>query len=332
MRWTRWFAASMLLVGLVPSAFAQQVPVNRGGFDYIVAPRASGEERTNQPNLWIFEIQMKSMRMLELPIVDPKTRTQKNAVFHYIVYKAVNREIERKKEEEETTPANAYDPPPGEDIFAPSALLVTEDGDEKHVYKDEIYNDAKVAIERREKIKLLNCVQAMKPVPPASPVDDPNPVSAYYGVFLFRDIDPDADYYTVYLTGFSNGYKLVNGPIDYGNLRQLASNGSLKINNELWDGKFDREWRAAGDFENLFDATVASKPGAEESQWFFTRFPDEADDQSMSWRKTVMMKFWRPGDRLQRFEGEIRMQGDPIWIFRPDVKKPKAKVQAARTQ
>ncbi len=331
MRWTRWFAASLVAAGLVQVSAAQEVKPTRGGFDTIVKLQATGEERNNQPNLWVFEIQMKSLRMLELPVIDAKTGTKKNEVIHYLVYKAINRELERNKDDGESVPVNVFDAPPGPDIFAPSALLVTEDNGKKAIYKDEIYHDAQAAIERREKIKLLNSVQAMKPVPEASPATDPSPASAYYGVMIFKNVDADADYYTIYLTGFSNGYKLVKGPVAYSELSQLATDKKLAINNELWNGKFNQDWRAAGDSENLFDNTVPAKPGAEESQWYYSRFPDAADDETIVWRKTLMMKYWRPGDRHERFEGEIRMQGNPVWIYRPDEPKSKTDEPKAAT-
>lgn len=331
MRWTRWFTASLLAAGLVQVSAAQDVKPVRGGFDNVVKLHATGEERNNQPNLWVFEIHMKSLRMLELPVIDAKTGTKKNEVIHYLVYKAVNRELERNKDDGESTPVNAYDPAPGPDIFAPSALLVTEDNGQRAVYKDEIYHDAQAAIERREKIKLLNSVQAMKPVPTASPESELNPSSAYYGVMIFKNVDADADYYTVYLTGFSNGYKLVKGPVAYADLAPLVADKKLAINNELWNGKLNQDWRAAGDFENLFDSSVTAKPGVEESLWYYSRFPDTADADTTVWRKTLMMKFWRPGDRFERFEGEIRMQGKPVWIYRPDEPKSKSDAPEATT-
>jgi hypothetical protein len=33
-------------------------------------------------------------------------------------------------------------------------------------------------------------------------------------------------------------------------------------------------------------------------------------------RKTLMQKYWRPGDRFDEREKEIRQDGDPQWIYR----------------
>lgn len=35
-------------------------------------------------------------------------------------------------------------------------------------------------------------------------------------------------------------------------------------------------------------------------------------------RKTLVQNYWRPGDRFDEFEQEVRIQGDPQWIDRPD--------------
>ena len=33
-------------------------------------------------------------------------------------------------------------------------------------------------------------------------------------------------------------------------------------------------------------------------------------------RRTLMQKFWRPGDRFDQNEEEIRLKGEPQWIYR----------------
>ncbi len=65
------------------------------------------------------------------------------------------------------------------------------------------------------------------------------------------------------------------------------------------------------------------------TQWYYTVTPDRADDTTTIWRKTLVQKYWRPGDELEQNEREIRTQGEPRWIYRPDdIAAPKAAAPA----
>lgn len=320
MRLTQCFLAFLVTIAATQASFAQQVKPSRGGFDVTLEARATGEERNNQSNLWVFEVQFKSLRMVSVPTTDAKTGQKVDRAYHYLVYKAINREIVVRKDEADARPINTFDPVPGPEIFVPACMLITTDNGVSKVYKDVIVPAAQAAIERREKLKLLNSVQAMQPVPEAV-AEGTLDAKGYFGVAIFSDVDPNADYYTTYLSGFSNGYKLVKGPVAYAELKRMASAKQLRINNEVWNGNPESEWRAAGDFANLFDSLRPMKPGADETQWFYTVRPENADASTIIWRRTILQKYWRPGDRFDQFEAEIRSQGRPIWIYRPDDSK-----------
>lgn len=317
MRWNHWLLAVLASLTSTTMLTAQDAKPSRGGFDIALPARSTGEELNNQANLWIFEVQFKSLRMIVVPTANPKTGKKELTPYHYLVYRAVNRELPRRKDQTDSRPINKFDNPPGPELFAPALTLVTNDNGRNKVYKDIVAPEAQAAIEKREKLSLLNSVQASKPVPEAV-ADGDNNSKGYDGVAIFRNVDPDADYFTVYMSGFSNGYKLVKGPVRYDELEVLARTGKLRINHELWNGKFDSEWRAAADFENLFDSNRPVKPGADQLQWFYTASAEDADPSTTVWRKTIMQKYWRPGDRFDQFETEIRATASPIWIYRPD--------------
>lgn len=320
MRLTPYFLALLMSVAVTQASFGQQVKLSRGGFDIILDARATGEERNNQSNLWVFEVQFKTLRMVTVPTTDAKTGQKVDRPYHYLVYKAINRDLAVRKDEADARPVNKFDPPPGPDLFVPACMLITSDNGISKVYKDVIMPQAQAAIERREKLKLLNSVQAMQPLPEAV-AEGTLDAKGYYGVAIFSSVDANADYFTIYLSGFSNGYKLVKGPVAYADLKRLALAKQLRINNEVWNGSPESEWRAAGDFENLFDDLRPMKPGADDTQWFYTVRPENADAETIIWRKTIMQKYWRPGDRFDQFESEIRGQGRPLWIYRPDDSK-----------
>jgi hypothetical protein len=80
---------------------------------------------------------------------------------------------------------------------------------------------------------------------------------AIYGVFMFRGVDPRADAYTLFLTGFSSAYQR---------------------------GK-------------------------------------DADGKETILRRTIAVEYERPGDEINSMETEVRIKGDPRWIYRPDPSK-----------
>jgi len=128
---------------------------------------------------------------------------------------------------------------------------MTTDTPEPKLYEDKVLPEALAVIARRERLPLRNSVSAVQTVPPAA-----EPGSAdekvIYGVATFTDVDPEADRYTVFMTGFSNGVRKASGP-----------DGSVGVQN-----------------------------------------------------KTIVTKYWRPGDQFDQREPEIRLDGDPQWIYR----------------
>jgi len=316
-----------VLAAISGSVFAQK-PGNAAitrGFDYEVPAYATGEERQAQDNLWVMSLRFKSIRMMEMQVTDPKTKQPRTDLIYYLVYEATNREIERNAEDVQTTPANDFDAPPGPELFVPEITLVVEDevtdantqSRFPHELQDEVIPEAQRRIQVREKTKLINTVQAVGSVPAIVKKDDPNP-SSFNGVAMFRNVDPEMDYFRLVLSGFSNGYKLVKGPVSYDDLKTLAANDDLKVNDQIWNGDLESDWRAAAEVGDLFDAKKSPPPNADASQWYYSVSPDRGDATSRVWRKTLVQHYWRPGDGVDQNEREIRRKGEARWIYVPD--------------
>lgn len=310
-------------------AVAQKVDF-RGGFDVVVKPVATGEERQAQPDLWIFELEFKSLRMIEVDITDARTGTKRSELLYYLVYKAINREIDRKQEEEDVRPVNDLGENPPANYFIPEITLVTTDNGKRTVVKDSIIPEAQAIISRRERLRLLNSVEAAQPTPPTVPLDEEDP-AAFYGVAIFRGVPADTDFFTLFLSGFSNGYKLVKGPISYDDLKQLGNEKKLLVSDQVWNGVLDQQWRAAAQVGDLLRPNKFPPDGAADQQWYYTVTNDRVDDAVIVWRKTLTQDFWRPGDVFDQNEREIRMKTQPLWIYRPDdARSPKeASVETA---
>lgn len=218
-----------------------------------VAAAASGEELSAQPELWVMEVNFKPMRQIIVELTDPQTGQKKPQYVWYVAYRAVNRKLANRAVA--NAPVNELDAPVIPPQFIPVFTLQTTDTDVPKLYQDQILPEALAAISQREKTQFKSSVSAVSDVPPATEPGSPDQ-KVIQGVATWTGIDPEADRYTVYLTGFSNGFRKVPGP-----------------------------------------------DGAEVVQW-----------------KTIRMKYWRPGDKLNQREPEIRLEIDeanmPQWIYR----------------
>jgi hypothetical protein len=253
-------------LGLLVAGGPAEAQSNRG-FDLTLAPDATGEELTSQSDFWALEVTFKPMRMIWVDVTDPKTGRRKRELFWYLCYKAVNRPQTQQRDESDTTPLNDEDPPPSPPLFVPEFILMTEEKTGNKIYRDVVVPEAHAAILKREKRtardpRFKNSVEVVGPIPaPASPGSEEE--EAIFGVAMWRGIDLRTDNFTVFMNGFSNGYKVANGP----NGEQLVL------------------------------------------------------------RRTIVQDFWRPGDEPKPDEREIRREGDPRWVYRPD--DPKSPVGEA---
>ena len=301
-------------------AFAQKID-SKGGFDIVAKPVASGEERQAQLDLWIFELQFKSLRMIEVEITDARTGTKRPELLYYLVYRAINREIDRKQQDIDTSPVNDLGENPPADFLVSEITLVTTDNGQRTIIKDSIIPEAQRAISRREGLRLLNSVEATQQIPVTVPNDAEDPES-FYGLAIFKGVPADTDYFTLFLSGFSNGYKLVKGPVTYDDLKQIADDGQLLVSDQVWNGDLSQEWRAAAQVGDLLRPNKFPPDGASSQQWYYTVTNDRVDDGVTVWRKTLIQDYWRPGDSFDQNEREIRVKGAPNWIYRPDEAQP----------
>jgi hypothetical protein len=246
---------------LLATAVLGPWPVAAQGPNYSelkVEALATGEELAAQPDLWVMEVYFKPMRQIIVPITDPQTGKQKPEYIWYLPYRAVNRRLTTRN-----VPAaavNDLDPPVIPPLFIPEFTLITTDTDEPKIYRDEIIPEALAAINKRERRTYKSSVGVVTEVPPAVDPGDPNE-QFIYGVATWRGIDPDADRYTVYMTGFSNGMRKAQAP----------------------------------------------------------------DGTEFLQTKTIQTKYWRPGDRFELKEREIRIDPGPLTVdekTRPEDRDP----------
>ncbi|QDT37292.1 hypothetical protein [Stratiformator vulcanicus] len=200
----------------VPTAQAQG---NQRGFAVTAEPSVSGEELTTQTDLWVLEVDLKPARLIRVGITDPKSGEKTEELIWYLVYRVKNRALKTPPETPDLDPVNVYDDPPGPSLIIPRFLLVTQDGDAPVSHFDVTIPEAQAAIERREMrgdlkdTKLNNSVSIVQPIPKRlAEGEKPDRDDVIYGVAMWRNIDPETDFFRVALEGFSNGYQEMKGP------------------------------------------------------------------------------------------------------------------------
>jgi len=322
------------LIGFLSLLFASQWQVSSAhafqqvtfGFDNVATPFTTGDERTSQTNLWVLEAQFKSLRMRLVELPDPKTGELKKEPVVYFVFRVINRGLGETKDESDTDPTNKFDEEVAAPQFVPEMTLVTSDNDQQKIYPDVIIPAAQKIITEREKSKLppgvtlKNLVAMSGSIPEVTPPDaNAKQVKAMYGVALWRGVDPEADYFTIMMSGFSNGYKLVRGPVDYQTLVDRVKEGKLNFSDQIWDGK--TIWKAASETYNLFSERKPAPADTASKIWFYTTTHDRVtkdEEKPIVWRKTLIQRFWRPGDGIDPQEVEFKLLGEPEWIYQPD--------------
>ena len=332
-----------LLLGLSAGVFAQDE--SRKEFPLIAKVAPTGEELSAQKRLWIMEVHLKPMRMISVTLTNPETGKQQQENVWYLVYKAINRPLPYKEDMTNTVAMNDDDQEPLPQLFVPIFTLRTDDITDgapvQKTYRDVILPEAQAAINQREGRQYKNTVEIMQPVPAATP-EDQGDENAIYGVVMWRGVDRNTDYFTVYMAGFSNGYRYVNMAGNFANLQELAKNGELSPSDAVWDGSEDirgaseicnwkasikaqtdvlREWRSAASVGGVFPNDPKTPPAdANERKWFYTktaeRFP--RDKRAPVWRRTIIQHFSRYGDAIDETEKEFRACLEPTWMYWPD--------------
>lgn len=178
------------------------------------------------PELWIGEVQYKPVRLMRLEIRDPQTGVVQKELVRYMVYRMILRdptelagaekaELRRKLEDPTVDPENTLDPEVTLPLQLPRFILKTEDNGQSELYVDEINLGIQKAVFEREfgrrglTLKMLNSAEAIAEIGEPVPGDDKDALSkAVYGVAVWRNVDPKADFFSVIMSGFSNAYRI----------------------------------------------------------------------------------------------------------------------------
>ena len=202
-RWRPRLLAALLILGLVPLALA----VNPN--ERTVKPEANVQDaddiKSPTSKVWVLDFKFKDPRLIK---VDVPGRGQK--VCWYLWYQVVN---------------NTSQPR----TLIPDFELVTHD---RHtIHHDQVLPKVQDAIRQLEDptdyLKIKNSVTiAADPIPVSRKEAEPRAVT---GVAIWDDVDPDSNYYSIFVSGLSNGWAVTDDPEKPG-VKSIVRRKTLQLN------------------------------------------------------------------------------------------------------
>jgi hypothetical protein len=210
-RWCRLAGLALVLTGFAVLAGLAASRLNAAepdqGFSTVIQPNFTGEELRAHQDPWALDVSLKPMRMVFVPTTNSRTGAKSSEMIWYLVYKVVRHPVVKPPERADSSPVNVQDAPPPP-MCVPRATLVIEDRDiHRGAIADSIVPEALPVIAAREHLDLKTSVQMSGPLPKLTAADAKQE-NAEYGVFMFRGVDPRTTAFSVYLSGFSNAYKI----------------------------------------------------------------------------------------------------------------------------
>lgn len=228
--------------------------------------KAMAEQVIYRRNIWGLEFSFKPVRMIEVDIPQPTGKMQRKTLW-YMVFQIRNNgnPLESTATTFETGDT-LYEATAATESKSPIRFFprfILEASDQKKEYLDRLVPVAMTPIADREMggTALYDTVSVSRFNVPVSTEEVDNGI---WGVAIWEDIDPNTDYFSIYVQGLTNAYKWTDTP------------------------------------ENVD--------------------PEKIGAHRQFQTKTLKLNFWRPGDRYNEHEDEIRFgvpgQVDYEWVYR----------------
>jgi len=168
-------------------------------------------------DVWCLELSFKPLRMLEVDIPKLSGKMQRKLVW-YMVYRVRNTGAGLSPQEQEDGTFVASEKASEAIRFFPQFVLTSQDRDRKgkrirKAYLDRILPSAVRAIQQREFSggQLLNSVQMSEQLLAA---ETGRSIGGLWGVAIWEDVDPQIDFFSVYVSGLTNAYDWRDSPED----------------------------------------------------------------------------------------------------------------------
>ena len=134
-----------------------------------------------------------------------------------------------------------------------------------------------------------------------------------------------------------SGYRYVRGPVPFTTLTQALAEGRVRRGTAVWNGITTQNWTNIHDLLETSKTNAVKKQAIEAGNWFYVVKPDATGPPASSilWRKTLVQRYWRPGDAIDQDEAEFFLKGpndevfDPRWVYRPEAAPASGKPKPA---
>lgn len=183
-------------------------------------PNASSESRTLfemaeqvriDHDVWCLELSFKPLRMLYVDIPQPAGKMQRKLLW-YMVYRIRNTGVGLTSEQRDDGSFTTVDKPVESLRFIPQFVLESQDVDRQgssigKAYLDRIIPSAYAPIARRELPRggeLLSSVEISERM---LELESGRAIKGLWGVAMWEDVDPQIDFFSVYVGGLTNAYR-----------------------------------------------------------------------------------------------------------------------------
>jgi hypothetical protein len=190
---------------------ATAAPTNRTLYDMAQAAAFT-------QNVWCLELAFKPLRMIDVDVPVGDGRVQRKRLM-YLVYRVRNTGATLDGEVKDDGEFASVAAPPAAQRFVPQFVLTSQErpgaaASIRKAYLDRIVPVAMEAITRRE----LPGGQLLDSVAIAErelPVEAGRAARGTWGVAIWEDVDPEIDFFSVYVGGLTNAYKWADPPGAY---------------------------------------------------------------------------------------------------------------------
>ena len=169
-------------------------------------------------HVWALELSFKQLRMLHVDIPQPSGKMQRKLIW-YQVYRVRNTGAGLAPQQKEDSTFTTVNKPADQVRFVPQFVLTSQDRDQagqrvRKSYLDRVIPAAVQAIQRRELPggELLNSVQISEQV---LKVEEGRATNGLWGVATWEDVDPQIDFFSVFVGGLNNAYRWQDSPENY---------------------------------------------------------------------------------------------------------------------
>jgi hypothetical protein len=163
-------------------------------------------------NVWCLELAFKPLRMMEVDVPQESGQAQRKQLW-YMVYRVRNTGATISGHVQDDGAFETSNPPAAAVRFVPQFILSSQDraGGARKAYLDRLVPVAMEAIRQRE-LPAGTLLDSVAMAEQELPVEADRMQRGAWGAAIWEDVDPELDFFSVYVGGLTNAYKWQDPP------------------------------------------------------------------------------------------------------------------------